>query len=86
MEALKDYPNLSAVLQGCVSGQATEWPRVRSELQRLLDEREMEYRRGFEAGITAYAWWKEGTAYVGTTGKRLADARLEIEKTWNYQP
>jgi hypothetical protein len=46
------------------------------------------YRRGFEDGVTAYAHWKDGVQYVGTTGRRLVDAIAEdkIERTWNYEP
>lgn len=33
---LTNYPNLSAILQGCVSGKLGEWPGVRAELSRLL--------------------------------------------------
>ncbi len=32
-----DYPNLAAVLAGCVSGDYTNWPGVRGELRKLLD-------------------------------------------------
>lgn len=34
----KDYPNLSAVMSGCVSGRHTEWPLIRAELKRLAVE------------------------------------------------
>lgn len=27
-----------------------------------------EWQRGYLDGMWAYAWWKDGTAYVGTTG------------------
>ena len=36
---MKDYPNLQAVLQGCVSGHSVEWPLVRAELTVLISER-----------------------------------------------
>lgn len=35
LEALKPYPNLSAIIQGTVSGSVTEWPAIRTELVRL---------------------------------------------------
>lgn len=38
VQALDKYPNLSMMLRGCVSGQVTEWPRLRSELRQLLEE------------------------------------------------
>jgi hypothetical protein len=36
MALLKEYPNLQAMMQGCVSGRSTEWPTMRAELCRLL--------------------------------------------------
>ena len=36
MSRLVEYPNLQAMMQGCVSGQSTEWPLLRAELCRLL--------------------------------------------------
>jgi len=37
---LKQYPNLEAILEGRVSGQVTEWPAIRKELEALIDEYE----------------------------------------------
>lgn len=34
-----------------------------------------EYERGYVEGLGAYAWWKDGTQYVGTTGNTLRHAR-----------
>jgi len=38
---------------------------------------------GLIDGIKMYAWWKDGTQYVGTTGTTLKEAikRLEDEYT-----
>jgi hypothetical protein len=36
MEVLERYPNLRAILQGTVSGNISEWPMIRAELQILL--------------------------------------------------
>lgn len=33
-----------------------------------------EYERGYLAGLWAFAWWKDGTAYVGTTGTTFVQA------------
>ncbi len=33
-----NYPNIKAVLDGRTSGQSTEWPRLRGELNVLADE------------------------------------------------
>ena len=45
-----------------------------------------DYKRGFEDGVRAYAWHKDGHQEVGTTGKTLKNALANVEKTWNYQP
>ena len=34
------FPNLQAILDGRVSGQVTDWPAIREELQNLIDEYE----------------------------------------------
>ena len=44
------------------------------------------YKQGFIDGITAYAYQNNGTSYVGTTGRTLENAILEVEQTWNYAP
>lgn len=44
------------------------------------------YDRGFADGLAAYAWWKDGVQYVGTTGRTLADALALMTDTWNYTP
>lgn len=33
------------------------------------------YLKGVKDGLTAYAWWKDGREYVGTTQVRLSDAK-----------
>ena len=43
------------------------------------------YVKGLCDGITAYAWMKDGTYYVGTTGRTLAQA-LENAKDGTYPP
>jgi len=40
----------------------------------------VEYKEGLKEGVTRFAWWKEGTQYVGTTGKTLKQALEEIDK------
>ena len=32
------------------------------------------YERGFIDGLWAYAWWKDGEAQVGTTGRTYQEA------------
>ena len=33
-----------------------------------------DYERGFVDGLWAYAWWKDGVSYVGSTGTTYAQA------------
>jgi len=33
-----------------------------------------DYERGWIEGLTAYAWWKDGTEYVGTCGTTKTQA------------
>ena len=33
-----------------------------------------DYQRGYIDGLTAYAWWKDGTQWVGTCGQTLEAA------------
>lgn len=47
---------------------------------------ESAYKRGFEDALFAYAYTKDGTYYVGTTGRTLKEAKANIENTWNYAP
>lgn len=44
------------------------------------------YKRGYEDGLAAYAHWKDGVQYVGTTGRTLRSAQESVEATWNYTP
>ena len=45
------------------------------ELEKIIKaELEKVYIQGYEDGVKAFAWWKDGVQYVGTTGKTLAEA------------
>lgn len=44
------------------------------------------YARGYLDGLAAYAWWKDGVQYVGTTGRTLRAAQDAAVDTWNYTP
>jgi hypothetical protein len=48
-----------------------------------------EYYEGVIEGLTRYAWWKDGVQYVGTCGRTLQDAIVDVEKEreddWNRQ-
>jgi len=45
-------------------------PAITREERKSLTE----YGKGYVDGMWAYAWWKDGTAYVGTTGRTYAQA------------
>ena len=36
--------------------------------------KEQGYKEGYKEGLTAYAWWKDGVQYVGTSGTTLKEA------------
>jgi len=38
----------------------------------------VEFKRGFIAGLTAFAWWKDGSQYVGTGGTKLRDVEKKV--------
>ena len=48
------------------------------DLERRLDdltaEAENAFEQGYVAGLSAYAWWKDGRQYVGTMGTSLNEA------------
>ena len=46
------------------------------------------YVQGIIDGLAAYAWWKDGTQYVGTTGTTLAAATEKAKRgeLWNMIP
>jgi len=35
---------------------------------------EIAFQEGYKAGLTAYAWWKDGVQYVGSCGTTLKEA------------
>jgi len=41
--------------------------------------------QGFLAGLREYAWWKDGTQYVGSCGTTLADALERAKKEYAVQ-
>lgn len=41
------------------------------------------YFLGKKAGITLYAWWKDGTQHVGTSGRLLGEARADLIRQEN---
>jgi hypothetical protein len=39
----------------------------------------LSFLHGLTLGLMAYAWWKDGTQYVGTCGTKLKDAVAVVE-------
>lgn len=46
----------------------------------ILKGKSRDFVDGVKEGIRAYAWWKGGIAYVGTTGETLREALNEIDE------
>lgn len=46
------------------------------------------YTKGFIDALYAYAWWKDGTQYLGNGSTTLKEALSEIEsgEHYNYNP
>lgn len=38
------------------------------------------YYTGIKDGLGMYAWWRDGTQYVGTCGKTLAEALADVDR------
>ena len=45
----------------------------------ICSNRSSEWLDGFEKGVWAFAHWKDGTQYVGTTGTLLKDVIADID-------
>jgi len=45
---------------------------------KLKAENELQYKKGYEDGVRAYAWWKDGVQYVGSCGKTLEQALKDV--------
>ena len=42
------------------------------------------YELGFIDGLTAFAWWKDGKQFIGTTGMALSEVLTHVDLTWNF--
>lgn len=51
----------------------------------MCGTRSNEFIEGVIEGMTAFAWWKDGTQYVGTGGKTLKEAIAEAKKDMGYK-
>jgi hypothetical protein len=50
-------------------------------LEELFDCR---YDEGYQDGMSAYAWWKDGEQHVGTSGRTLKQAMESRRVNFNY--
>jgi len=48
------------------------------QIKQLQAENELQYKKGYEDGVRAYAWWKDGVQYVGSCGKTLEQALKDV--------
>lgn len=49
-----------------------------ADLETTIRRQEQSYRDGYIHGLAAYAWWKDGVEYVGTTGTTLKEAIAKV--------
>ncbi len=49
----------------------------------LCKDKSLDYLEGFLKGVWAFAHWKDGYQYVGTTGTLFSEVRLIILKIKN---
>jgi len=47
---------------------------------------EEDYKKGFIDGLNAYAWWRDGSQWVGSCGTSLREAIEKVESLYNYSP
>ena len=51
------------------------------KVNKVIAERlSAEYFKGLRRGVELYAHWKDGVQYVGTCGRTLKDALVDINK------
>ena len=57
------------------------------EINHRTPEEKIAYFQGVKAGIRLYAWWKDGSQFVGTCGTTLKVAleRIELLQTPHSQ-
>ena len=46
--------------------------------QYLQQAQTQAYYKGLREGVEKFAWWKDGTQYVGTTGSKLKSVLQDI--------
>ena len=47
--------------------------------QYLQQAQTQAYYKGLREGVEKFAWWKDGTQYVGTTGSKLKSVLQDID-------
>lgn len=52
--------------------------------QEVIRIYEADMLRAYMDGVRAYAWWKDGIQYVGTTGKTLEQALVTAQQSYRY--
>ena len=52
-------------------------------IRELCKDKSLDFLEGFERGAWAFAHWKEGVQYVGTTGGLFSDVQQVIYKIRN---
>ena len=57
-----------------------------NDFKDMSEEEELAYGKGFVNALEAFAWWKDGEQYVGTTGTLLKDAITGIYKNSYFNP
>lgn len=67
IKVLERYPNLRAAMIGTVSGQSTEWPMVRTELQILLYAVHVHVQERIAAAQIEEGWFPMHTAPLDGT-------------------
>lgn len=77
-EVLKPYPNLEAIVIGCVSGQVTEWPMIRGEIIALVGQLcgELSVLRDESA-----QWEKTSLVDIVQERDRLREALAQVKAT-----
>ena len=51
-----------------------------SEQEQYLQKTQTQaYYKGLREGVEKFAWWKDGTQYVGTTGSTLKSVLQDID-------
>ncbi len=58
----------------CLRSHEYELKKRNERIAELETENKEQYRKGYNDGLTAFAWWKDGVQYVGTCGRTLKQA------------